>query len=143
MRHALPPPPSPPPKPPRVGYTSALLMYVSAPLDFWAHVWGTCLQWFGDLVTCDYWGELWLNEGFATYFENYGATAARPEYRFFDTFYATQASLGQIVDAKNVSTHPLATITGVYLQPFAAAGHCMHPWFVQSCMYLVVHFFSC
>ncbi|KAL0050168.1 hypothetical protein WJX82_005668 [Trebouxia sp. C0006] len=70
-------------------------------------------QWFGDLVTCDYWGELWLNEGFATYFENYGATAARPEYRFFDTFYATQASLGQIVDAKNVSTHPLATITGV------------------------------
>lgn len=64
-------------------------------------------------MTCDYWGELWLNEGFATYFENYGATAAKPEYRFYDTFYATQASHGQIVDAKNVSTHPLATITGM------------------------------
>ena len=98
----------------RVGWTSLLLMCVSTPLDPWAHVWGSCVQWFGDLVTCDYWGELWLNEGFATYFENYGATAARPEYRFFDTFYATQASLGQIVDAKNVSTHPLATITGVH-----------------------------
>lgn len=73
----------------------------------------SCLQWFGDLVTCDYWGELWLNEGFATYFENYGATAARPEFRFYDTFYADQSSYGQLVDAKNVSTHALATITGM------------------------------
>lgn len=26
-------------------------------------------QWFGDLVTCKDWGEVWLNESFATYFE--------------------------------------------------------------------------
>ncbi len=26
-------------------------------------------QWFGDLVTCESWGDSWLNEGFATYFE--------------------------------------------------------------------------
>jgi aminopeptidase N len=28
-------------------------------------------QWFGDLVTCKDWGNLWLNEGFATYFEHF------------------------------------------------------------------------
>ena len=28
-------------------------------------------QWFGDLVTCKDWADLWLNEGFATYFEHF------------------------------------------------------------------------
>lgn len=40
-------------------------------------------QWFGDMVTCRSWTDVWLNEGFATYMEGLA------EERFFPTVWAS------------------------------------------------------
>jgi aminopeptidase N len=38
-------------------------------------------QWFGDLVTCKDWGNIWLNEGFATFFETVWIESHYPKGR--------------------------------------------------------------
>src|SRR6202044_2698754 len=39
-------------------------------------------QWFGDMVTMQWWDNLWLNEGFATWMETKAAAAWHPEWNF-------------------------------------------------------------
>ena len=39
-------------------------------------------QWFGDMVTMQWWDNLWLNEGFATWMETKAAAQWKPEWKF-------------------------------------------------------------
>ena len=44
-------------------------------------------QWFGDLVTMEWWDDLWLNESFASIMEYYAVDHIYPEYKIFEGFF--------------------------------------------------------
>lgn len=63
-------------------------------------------QWFGDLVTMEWWDGLWLNEGFATWMSWFSCNEFYPDWRVWETYVGDtlQSSLG--LDALR-SSHPI------------------------------------
>ena len=56
-------------------------------------------QWFGDLVTMDWWDDLWLNESFASVMEYYAVDYIHPEYKIFEGFFTGDSYAALMRDA--------------------------------------------
>lgn len=63
-------------------------------------------QFFGNLVTCETWTEIWLNEGFATLFEYFLIEKVQPELTPQQFFNVHKLQLVLQIDALE-STHPV------------------------------------
>lgn len=67
-------------------------------------------QWFGNLVTMEWWTHLWLNEGFATYIEHFAVAELFPEYDVWSQFVVstTGHGLGNALHLDALkNTHPI------------------------------------
>lgn len=64
-------------------------------------------QWFGNLVTMEWWNDLWLNEGFAKFMEFVSVSVTHPELKVGDYFFGKCFNAME-VDALN-SSHPVST----------------------------------
>ncbi|KAK5885814.1 hypothetical protein CesoFtcFv8_016911 [Champsocephalus esox] len=63
-------------------------------------------QWFGNIVTMDWWDDLWLNEGFASFFEYVGVEKAEPSWGMRDIMIISDV-LPVMVDDALLSSHPI------------------------------------
>ncbi|EHS87098.1 Aminopeptidase N [Limosilactobacillus gastricus PS3] len=56
-------------------------------------------QWFGDLVTMQWWDDLWLNESFANMMEYVAVDALEPDWHVWDLFQTTEVPMATNRDA--------------------------------------------
>uniref|UniRef100_A0A7S2UHQ9 Aminopeptidase n=1 Tax=Attheya septentrionalis TaxID=420275 RepID=A0A7S2UHQ9_9STRA len=63
-------------------------------------------QWFGNLVTMDFWTQLWLNEGFARFMEFVGIDTLFPEWDAWTEFVQSVYGLALSLDSMK-SSHPI------------------------------------
>ncbi|XP_048382848.1 endoplasmic reticulum aminopeptidase 1b [Stegostoma tigrinum] len=64
-------------------------------------------QWFGNLVTMEWWNDLWLNEGFAKFMEIISVNITYPELQVRE-FFLDKCFSAMEVDSFN-SSHPVST----------------------------------
>ncbi|KAM8947367.1 puromycin-sensitive aminopeptidase [Pelodytes ibericus] len=68
-------------------------------------------QWFGNLVTMEWWTHLWLNEGFASWIEYLCVDHCFPEYDIWTQFVFADYTRAQELDALD-NSHPIEVSVG-------------------------------
>ncbi|XP_019527002.2 aminopeptidase N-like [Aedes albopictus] len=99
-------------------YRESLLLFDPAVTTYRTRTWIDTIisheyihQWFGNKITNEWWSYLWLNEGFATLYEYYGAHLAAPEMEYFELFTLDVTQWALDADSRE-GTRPMSFSNG-------------------------------
>jgi len=81
-------------------------------------------QWWGDVVTCKDWRHIWLNEGFASYFDPLYIEHAFGEDEFINTMYGAQQ--GGIHSDRILGRKPIVSVGSYQANVYARGASVLH-----------------
>ncbi|CAF4526114.1 unnamed protein product, partial [Rotaria sp. Silwood2] len=92
-------------------------------------------QWFGDIVTPQWWNDLWLNEGFASWVEILGLNHSNPEFHSFDLFVTGEQAFDESFESKEYQlTLVLFLLAVVHRALVMDSLYSSHPISVERCL---------
>ncbi|KAI6199084.1 Thyrotropin-releasing hormone-degrading ectoenzyme [Aphelenchoides besseyi] len=87
-------------------------------------------QWFGDLVTADYWGQEWLHESFAAYFQERAPQNFDSDVDFIESTMVMNKDSG--LSSSRVSDHAVSTNLGQFDDVTYSSGGAMLRMFEKT-----------